>query len=450
MEKTPKLNYKRTFLIGLAFMSICAFWQLYDAIIPLILRDTFHFGDTFSGVVMAADNVIALFLLPLLGSLSDKVDTRIGKRMPFIICGTAVAVIAMMFLPIIDNAYYATSSIGLKIIFIVVLLVVLLAMASYRSPAVALMPDLTIKPNRSMANAIINLMGAVGGIIYLILNTIMYSKKNTEGLDHINYLPIFAIIAGVMVISVVVLFFTVKEKRDVIPVKEYEDAHPEENLAVENEETRKEALPKPVKKSLAFLLASVALWFMGYNAITTAFTKYATQEWGMAPGGATLCLTIATAGAIISYVPIGLIASKVGRKKTILTGAVVLALCFGIGGVYSIFAKAFSPVLYIVFVIIGFAWAAINVNSLPMVVEMCSGSDIGKFTGLYYTFSMSAQIITPILSGFFLEHVGYGTLFPYGALFVALSFVTMLFVKHGDSRPDAKQTAIDAISAGDD
>lgn len=450
MEKTPKLNYKRTFLIGLAFMSICAFWQLYDAIIPLILRDTFHFGDTVSGVIMAADNVIALFLLPLLGSLSDKVDTRIGKRMPFIIGGTAVAVIAMMFLPIIDNSYYAASSVGLKVIFVVVLLIVLLAMASYRSPAVALMPDLTIKPNRSMANAIINLMGAVGGIIYLILNTIMYSKKNTEGLDHINYLPIFAIIAGVMVISVVVLFFTVKEKRDVIPVKEYEDAHPEENLAVENEQTKKEALPKPVKKSLAFLLASVALWFMGYNAITTAFTKYATQEWGMAPGGATLCLTIATAGAIVSYVPIGIIASKIGRKKTILAGAVVLSACFATGGIYSIFAKAFSPVLYVVFVIIGFAWAAINVNSLPMVVEMCSGSDIGKFTGLYYTFSMSAQIVTPILSGFFLEHVGYGTLFPYGALFVALSFVTMLFVKHGDSRPDAKQTAIDAISAGDD
>ena len=186
MEKTPKLNYKRTFLIGLAFMSICAFWQLYDAIIPLILRDTFHFGDTFSGVIMAADNVIALFLLPLLGSLSDKVDTRIGKRMPFIIGGTAIAVIAMMFLPIIDNSYFAAASTGLKVIFIVVLLIVLLAMATYRSPAVALMPDLTIKPNRSMANAIINLMGAVGGIIYLILNTIMYSKSRTEGLDHIN------------------------------------------------------------------------------------------------------------------------------------------------------------------------------------------------------------------------------------------------------------------------
>jgi len=450
MEKTPKLNYKRTFLIGLAFMSICAFWQLYDAIIPLILRDTFHFGDTFSGVIMAADNVIALFLLPLLGSLSDKVDTKIGKRMPFIIGGTAIAVIAMMFLPIIDNSYFAAASTGLKVIFVVVLLIVLLAMATYRSPAVALMPDLTIKPNRSMANAIINLMGAVGGIIYLILNTIMYSKSRTEGLEHINYFPIFAIIAAIMVVSVTVLFFTVKEKRDVIPVKEYEEAHPKENLAVENDETKKEALPKPVKKSLGFLLASIALWFMGYNAITTAFTKYATQEWGMAPGGATLCLTIATAGAIVSYVPIGIIASKVGRKKTIIIGTIVLSACFATGGIYSIFAKAFSPVLYAVFVIIGFAWAAINVNSLPMVVEMCSGHEIGKFTGLYYTFSMSAQIVTPILSGFFLEHVGYGTLFPYGALFVACSFVTMLFVKHGDSRPGAKQATMEAIASGDD
>ena len=450
MEKTPKLNYKRTFLIGLAFMSICAFWQMYDALVPLILRDTFHFGDTLSGAIMAADNVIALFLLPILGSLSDKVDTRIGKRMPFILGGTTVAVLAMLFLPMIDNSFYATSNAALKFIFVGVLLVVLLAMASYRSPAVALMPDLTIKPNRSMANAIINLMGAVGGIIYLILNTIMYSKSRTEGLDHINYFPIFAIIAAIMAVSVIVLFFTVKEKRVIKEVEEYEKAHPAENLAVEDENKKKEVLPKPVKKSLAFLLASVALWYMGYNAIATAFTKYATQEWSMAPGDATLCLTIATAGAIISYVPIGFIASRIGRKRTILIGAAALAVCFGFGGLYTVIFKTFSPVLYVLFVIIGFAWAAINVNSFPMVVEMCIGSDIGKFTGLYYTFSMSAQIVTPILSGFFLEKVGYGTLFPYGALFVALSFVTMLFVKHGDSRPNAKKAAIEAIASGDD
>ncbi|MBQ0125599.1 MAG: MFS transporter [Clostridiales bacterium] len=449
MEQTPKLNYKKTLLIGLAFMSICAFWQLYDALIPLILRDTFGFKDTFSGVIMSLDNVIALFLLPLLGSLSDKVDTKIGKRMPFILGGTAVAVVAMTFLPIIDNSYFTSGTAFLRYAFIGVLLVTLLAMASYRSPAVALMPDLTVKPLRSKANAIINLMGAVGGIIYLVLNTFMYSKAKTEGLDHINYFPIFLIIALIMAISVIVLFITIKEKKEIVAVEEYDAAHPEEDLS-EKDENNNTFLPKDVKKSLAFILCSIALWFMGYNAITTSFTKYATQEWGMAPGGASLCLTIATAGAIVSYIPIGILASKFGRKRTIMTGIILLASCFAAGGIYTAFASEFSPVLYVLFVLIGFAWAAINVNSLPMVVEMCRGSDVGKFTGLYYTFSMSAQIVTPILSGFLLEKVGYFTLFPYGALFVAFSFITMIFVRHGDSRPDAKQAALDAVASGDD
>lgn len=445
-----KLNYKKTFLIGLAFMSICAFWQLYDGLIPLILRDTFHFGDTFSGVIMALDNVIALFLLPILGSLSDRVDTKIGKRMPFILGGTAVAVIAMSFLPIFDNAYAANGSAFLRYGFIGILMIVLLAMASYRSPAVALMPDLTIKPLRSKANAVINLMGAVGGILYLLLTTFMYSKSKTEGLEHIDYLPIFLIVAGIMAVSVIVLYITIKEKKEILEVEAYDREHPEEDLSVLDETAEKSILPADVKKSLAFILGSIALWFMGYNAITTAFTKYATQEWGMATGGASLCLTIATAGAIVSYLPIGIIASRVGRKRTIMVGIIVLASCFALGGIYTVFADSFSPILYGIFVLIGFAWAAINVNSLPMVVEMCRGSDVGKFTGLYYTFSMSAQILTPILSGFLLEHVGYWTLFPYGALFVALSFVTMIFVRHGDSRPDAKKAAMDAIASADD
>ena len=433
-DKALKLNYKRTFLIGLAFMSICAFWQMYDSLIPLILRDTFHVGDTLSGVIMAGDNVLALFLLPLLGSLSDKVDTRIGKRMPFILGGTAVAVISMLFLPLIDNAYAASAGKGLRILFIAVLLVVLLAMASYRSPAVALMPDLTIKPLRSKANAVINLMGAAGGILYLGLATVMYSKSKTEGLTHINYFPIFAIIAFVMAVSVVILYFTVKEKEVAGEIEAYEAAHPEENLAVEDE-AHNSVLPKEVKRSLAFILISIALWFTGYNAITSAFTKYATREWDMATGGASACLMIATAGAIVSYMPIGAISSKIGRKRTILIGVATLSLCFAAAALYTVFFHIFHPALYLLFALVGFAWAAINVNSLPMVVEMCRDGDVGKFTGLYYTFSMAAQIVTPILSGFLLENVGYWTLFPYSALFVALSFFSMLLVRHGDNKP---------------
>ncbi len=443
-----KLNYKKTALIGLAFMSICTFWQMYDGVIPLILKNTFHIGDTVSGIVMAADNVLAIFLLPIFGAFSDRSNTKIGKRMPFIIIGTALSALLMCALPIIDNAYFSSPSNMLKIGFIISLALLLISMGIYRSPAVALMPDLTEKPLRSKGNAIINLMGAVGGVLTLIITAVLYSTAKTNGLEHINYLPMFAIVAVIMIISVIILFFNINEPKLSAAVKEYEDAHPEENL-VETSENGKVVIPHDVRKSLGFLLASIALWFIGYNAITTAFTKYASQEWGMSLGAASLCLTIAVVGAIVSYIPIGILASRIGRKKTIILGTILLSFAFAAGAVYTIFNHSFSPVMYILFLIIGFAWAAINVNSLPMVVEMCSGSDIGKFTGYYYTFSMAAQIITPILSGALLQYVGYWTLFPYGALFVLLSCFTMIFVKHGDNKPVKKESRLEMLDVGD-
>ena len=157
-----KLNTKRTCLVGLAFLSICAFWNLYDFVIPLVLKNTYHLGDTWSGVVMAMDNILALFLLPVFGALSDKANTRIGRRMPFILGGTVAAAALMLALPIVIRD-------GALPVFLVCLGLLLVAMGTYRSPAVALMPDVTPKPLRSKGNAIINLMGAVGGVFTLLL-----------------------------------------------------------------------------------------------------------------------------------------------------------------------------------------------------------------------------------------------------------------------------------------
>lgn len=431
-----KLNKSRTFLVGLAFMSICMFWQMYDGVIPLILKNTFQINDTIAGVIMALDNVIALFLLPLLGSLSDKCNTRIGRRMPFIIFGTAAAVLLMTFIPILDNIFYSNPQKIYIVVFVIILGLLLIAMGTYRSPAVALMPDVTPKPLRSKANAIINLMGAVGGIIYLIITTFMYSEAKTAGLLHVNYQPLFIIVASVMLISVIVLFFTINEPKLTAECNKYEVEHPEDNLEEFDESTGKSFIPKDVKRSLVFVLISISLWYMGYNAVTTSFTKYAMQEWNMSLGSSSLCLTIATGAAIVSYIPIGELASRIGRKKTIIIGVAVLALNFLAGMVLTFVLDGFSPILYVIFCFIGFAWAAINVNSLPMVVEMCKGSDVGKFTGYYYTFSMAAQIVTPILSGALLQYVGYWTLFPYGAVFVALALFTMSQVKHGDNKPN--------------
>ena len=193
-----KLNNKRTFLVGLAFLSICAFWQMYDNVIPMILTNTFHLNETYSGIIMAVDNVLALFLLPLFGSLSDKADTKIGKRMPFILFGTGCAIILMNILPILDNSYYASASIFKVVSFVVVLGLLLIAMGTYRSPAVALMPDVTPKPLRSKANAIINLMGAVGGMIYLAIAAVLYPKAKTANVPHVNYQILFIVVAAIL------------------------------------------------------------------------------------------------------------------------------------------------------------------------------------------------------------------------------------------------------------
>ncbi len=437
MEKL-KLDTRRTILIGFAFLSICAFWQMYNSVIPLILTNTFHLNETWSGVIMAADNVLALFLLPLFGGLSDRCKARIGRRKPYVLAGTLAAVVLMLALPFLDDSYFTAAATWKLAAFIGVLGCLLVAMGTYRSPAVALMPDVTPKPLRSKANAIINLMGAVGGILYLIIASVLYSSARTAGEAHVSYVLLFCVVAGIMLLALAVLMTTVDEPALSARAQEYEAAHPEENLIV-TDESGKESLPPEVKKSLGFLLASIALWFIGYNAIETWFTTYANHMWGMALGDASLCLTIATVGAIVSYIPAGALASRFGRKKTILGGVALLAGCFFTAFVYTCFSHSFHPALYLLFALVGVAWASINVNSLPMVVEMCKGSEVGKFTGYYYTFSMAAQTVTPIVAGALLNRVGYTTLFPYAAAFVACAFVTMLFVKHGDNQVSAKK-----------
>lgn len=429
-----KLDTKRTVLVGFAFLSICAFWQMYDNLVPLILTNTFHLNETISGAIMAADNVMALFLLPLFGGLSDKCTSRLGRRRPFILFGTLAAICLMLLLPLFADSYHAAPGGGKIALFICVLGMLLVAMGTYRSPAVALMPDITPKPLRSKANAIINLMGAVGGILYLLITTFLYHVKSET---YVSFFPLFAIVAGIMAAALAVVMFFVNEPELVKKQQEYDRKHPEDDLTEHT--AQGDTLPADVKKSLAFLLVSISLWFVGYNGVSTWFSVYAENIWGMSLGQANTCLTIATGGAILSYIPIGTVASRIGRRKTIRFGALLLSGSFLAAFLLTMALEGFSPVLYVLFLLVGLAWASINVNSLPMVVEMCKGSEVGKFTGLYYTFSMSAQIMTPIAAGWLLEHVDYKTLFPYAAIFVFASFVTMGFVKHGDNKVEAKK-----------
>lgn len=506
-----KLDYKKTFYVGIAFFIICMFWQTYDTIVPKILIERFGMNQSLSGFIMALDNILALFLLPLFGHLSDKTKTKIGKRTPYIIIGTILAAVLFVGSTFADNIqltkiegitnnttlvesgvlneptckvsikneqtgvtekYQILEAMDIKglsiddfknlteddgeifndfvkpartvyawqktinspqtlIIFMVILLFVLLSMSVYRSPAVALMPDVTIKPLRSKANAVINLMGAFGGILVIVLG--MAFKTDTPS-NFNSYTAYFGTISALMILFLVLFLLKVKEpklnremQQDIIKYNIKEENEDE------NQNKKTEKMSKDKLHSLLFLLASVFLWFMGYNAVTSKFAVYADRVLNF---GFNLPLMIAQISAIVCFIPIGIIASRVGRKKTILVGIIVLSISFF--SAYFITTNS-SFFMYIIFMLAGIGWATINVNSYPMVVEMSKGSDIGRYTGFYYTASMAAQILTPILSGILMDLTSMKTLFPYATLFSVLAFITMLMVKHGDNKPKAKK-----------
>lgn len=544
-----KLNYKRTIFVGFAFFLICAFWQAYDNTIPLILTNKFGLSQTASGAVMALDNVLALFLLPLFGAISDRCHSKLGKRTPFILIGTIAAAVIFVGLSFADGAqlknisavsqidepaamqviYTQESETDLQtpdgtayrlsalfteeefcripsklvvtdgtiaqtdgtlyaladrfteaehadidkhddgkaftnphytdyvvparqayawnqtaenptalIVFIALLLMVLLSMATFRSPAVALMPDVTIKPLRSKANAVINLMGSAGGILILGLGMVFAtgSVKNSM----MSFTPYYIVIALVMLTALALFLWQVREPK---LVKQMQEESRRYGIAEEDQEENGGKLGKGERRSMCFLLASIVLWFMGYNAVTSKYSVYASSVLNK---DYNLTLIIAQAAAIISYLPIGMVSSKLGRKKTILAGIVMLTTSFTV----ACFLRESSPTILMnaMFALAGIGWATINVNSFPMIVEMCQGGSVGKYTGIYYTASMAAQTVTPLLSGFLMDKLGLTALFPYAAVFVALAFVTMLFVMHGDNKPTANR-GLEALNVED-
>lgn len=333
------------------------------------------------------------------------------------------------------------------VIFMVLLFFTLIAMGTFRSPAVALMPDVTVKPLRSKANAVINLMGTAGGILVLLLGTVFGTGKVQNAL--MSYTTFFAIVAGIMLVGLALFLWKVRENAwaaDMQAESQRLGLDAPEQPVDDGAEMR--TLTKGEKLSLFLILASVVFWFMGYNAVTSKYSVYASTVLNV---DYNTTLLIAQAAAIVSYLPVGLLSSKLGRKKMILGGVIILGASF----FFASFFSAESPQLVkqilmpLLFATAGIGWATINVNSYPMVVELSRGSNVGKYTGFYYTASMSAQVITPILSGLFLDYISWRTLFPYAAFFVVLAFITMFFVRHGDAKPAAKETVLDGIGGAD-
>ena len=418
-----KLNYKRTFLVGLAFFSICAFWQMYDGIIPLILRDTYGLDNKLRGIVMGIDNMLALFLLPLFGALSDKK----GRRMPFIVIGTALAVVLTMLLAYIIRHYNAAAPTESLMIFFV-----------------SLMADVTPKPLRSQGNAVINLMGAFGGLYTLIM---MKVAVTTDAAGNANYTALFASVAGLMVTAIAILVLTIREKKLVAEMKAINyGVNEDEDQGKTETVNGKEKLPKPVLKSLLLILTTIGLWFLGYNAVTTFFTSYATATWSGGLSHASTCLMVATVAAVASYIPIGMISAKIGRRNMIRIGLLTAAAGFAVA---TFCAREFSFYLYIVFAVVGFAQASVTVNTFPMVWEISRSGNVGKYTGFDYTVSMTAQTVTPFLVGIFLDKLGNDALFPYGLVFVLLALIPISLAKHGDNRPEAPKSKLEAFDVDD-
>lgn len=419
-----KLDYKKTMLIGFGFLATSISWAVYNAYVPLLLNDylpeqftvipdVFWLGKaTAIGAIMTIDNIFGAIFQPIFGSISDKTRTRFGRRMPFIMVGIPICAVAFFFIP------YTTVLWAL----ITVLILFNFIMSIWRAPVVALMPDLTPSRFRSQANGIINFMGGVGTLIAFLAGGLLF---NWGGMDY----P-FALGAIVMVIALVVLKIFIREPMR--PIEEPVEKPAKKAKAPKPELTVQQKKRK--RKSLLAILIAILFWFMGYNAVETFFTLYVTTTFKNASGvflsggDASLMLSVFSLAFLAFAIPAGFIGARVGRKKTILTGLAGITVLFLI-----MFFISDQTILYTLLILGGLCWAAINVNSLPMVVDMTGFSSLGKYTGYYYLFSFSASIVSPILFGAIRDFSqSYQNLFIYSAIAFAVAFVSMLFISKGD------------------
>lgn len=551
-----KLNYWKTLKVGLAFAIIMVFWTAYDYVVPLLLEHAYGLPNSIRGLVMGLDNLLSLFLLPVFGRISDKTHTKWGRRTPFIVVGTLVSVVLMIFVPISANsqlkdgealraeitatdspdysytdaagktynaeqiytmlfntgydnadycdhdflkqggindlqdyleialnpkdaegetteAYsryvetginsYASDQVYEKltknnttslIIYMIILFFVLVAMATFRSPAVALMPDVTPKPLRSQANAMINLAGGAGGAVAFLIYTITLLINPT------GFIAIFVAVAASMVIMLALFLWLVKEPKMVRECEalcaEYGISNDDDDAPEQTEgETPDSEEIKNYKRSrfVSFLLilASIFMWFMGYNAISSNLSIYLTKTLNLSSGLGGVISGISMGISAVAFIPVGMLAVKIGRRKSIMLGFGFATLSFILIFFFASSPSAAAVYLYTIFYLIaGFGLIIANVNTFPMVVELASSGDTGKYTGFYYAATMSAQAITPFIAGLIMDEWGSKYLFLYSTVCVAIAILLMAFVKHGDSKAPPKQSKLEMLGAGDD
>ena len=542
-----KLDYKKTIKVGFAFAIIQCFWVVYDYVIPLLIDNAFGLSNAMRGLIMALDNLLALFMLPLFGKISDSCKSKYGRRTPFIVLGTLAAIVLMIFIPVTtasqlkeanvirndletrfiedaafrqekltefyddaesgENKYISkivvdelsgkiskeefvnlttddeagyfnrfakdgmnryindqvynqvTKQHSVRLVFfILILFLVLVAMGTYRSPAVALMPDVTPKPLRSQANAIINLAGGVGGAIATITYMVgfLINENGYVGIYIANALSM-----GILLLCFIKLVNEPKMVDECRRICEEYGITDEDDEAVDLREqeaedgvtadkaadeavlsAEKQKLKKSKTISFLLILASIFMWFMGYNAVSSNLSIYIVNVLGCTPFIGTVVSAASMAVSAVAFIPVGMLAVKIGRKKSIMLGLLFATVSFVcvflfIKPQWGISVKAIMFALF--YLIAGFGLIVVNVNTFPMVVELSSAKDVGKYTGYYYMATMSAQAITPYIGGLFMDHLSNRSLFAYSAVCVIISIVLMALVKHGDSKPLPKK-----------
>lgn len=393
-----KLDYKKTFILGFGFFAISITWSVYNAFMPLLLGNYLK-SAAIIGFIMTIDNYLALFIQPAVGFYSDKINTKFGRRMPFIMVGMPLAAVFMFLIPQTKSLYALVFA----------LLFMNLSMSIYRSPVIALMPDITAKQHRSKSNSIINFMGGIGSLIAYLIGGKLFELNDGYPFILSSFLILF---------SFSVLFLKIKEQRDVL---HYEAAEEKRNLL--------QGLAIALRdKNARNLLFAICSWFIAYNGIETFFTKYGQSYLGIQPSQATTTLAFISISFLVFAIPAGIIGTKIGKKNTIRMGvalAVLLTLAIS-------FLKPEQSnmllLMRILFLGVGFAWASININSYPLVADMSPLGLLGTYTGVYYLFSSIANIISPVLLGFLIDRIGYQIVFLYGAFFFGLAFLFISLV----------------------
>ena len=421
-----KFSYGKTFLLGFGFFGVSVIWSVYNAFVPLMLDGRFGLQAGWIGFIMVLDNIAALFIQPPLGVFSDRLRSPLGRRLPFIALGAPIAAAVFGLIPFMSALP----------LFIISCITLLMAMAIWRTPVVALMPDITPSKFRSQANGVINLMGGLGSVLATVIGGTLYAKNES--------LPFF-LGAGLVVVAGALVLIVIREP------KEYRAA--KLHLAEKGEESELEqSVFKNIgdvftqkEKSPMFILLAILFWFISFNALETFFTLYGVNHLGLAEGDSAFQISYIGLTFMLMAVPAGIIASKLKRKVAIMTGIVIMTVSIVLMYVVptevltmkfaSLMGNGFYA-LSLILVLAGIGWAMINVNSLPMVVDMTDDEHVGTYTGLYYFFSQMAATLGPVVFGWSIQFSNndYRLMMAIAPVFLILAFVMMMQVKRGEAK----------------